>query len=101
MGGAEPLYIGHWATTAQACRDRSWLLTRDHLSGPAGPDCDILSASPSPAGYSASSLCSVDHLNAKPGRLVMTLTGPTAASMTLSAGPFDPPVTLVRCGAKG
>ena len=102
VGPAEgPAYVGRWAATASDCAARAWTFTGDRLTGPGGPACDIVGPEATPAGYSANSLCIVGSAPPKSGRLIMTLTGPAGGrTMTLSAGPFDPPINLLRCAAQ-
>lgn len=94
-------YVGHWAASLADCSAHSWALTDARLTSPAGMDCAIVGADPTPAGYSANSYCKGPAIQgSKSGRMVMTLTGTGPGdSLSLSEGPFANAVSLVRCPA--
>ena len=94
-----PAFVGRWSATASSCAHKVWVLTSDSLRSPSVLSCTFEKVSPTDAGYTALSTCTVGKARA-PGRLMFTLVGQGAArSLTLNGGPFDEPVGLVRCPA--
>lgn len=101
VAGAPAAYIGTWAATAANCGAQSWTLTKEQMQTPDGTVCDIVGADATPAGYSASSMCSGPKLvQPKSGRMVLTLTGPGRGnSLSISESPLGGAISLVRCTA--
>jgi len=93
-----PAYVGRWAVTPSACAARAWNVGADQLRSPGPFSCSFTEVTPTLAGYTVLGMCRVGKASA-PGRLVFTMTQlPSGPSLTVSGGPFQEPIGLVRCG---
>jgi hypothetical protein len=95
--GKIPAYVGRWAVTPSACDSKAWTVASDQLRSPGPFSCSFTEVTPTLAGYTVLSMCRVGKA-AAPGRLVFTMVRlPSGPSLTVSGGPFQEPIGLVRC----
>jgi hypothetical protein len=92
-----PAYVGLWAADASLCPDRAWVFDRDRVVTAGEVACEFQQVTETNTGFQVTATCSAEG-EAKPYRFSLTLTDPAPPpSMTVSRGPWDGPITLMRC----
>lgn len=94
---AQPSYVGRWAVSLAACQAGGWEFTKDSVGTAGEVSCQFDKVTPRAGGYAIDAQCTAQ---APPELRSFTLAfagvGP-AETMTVAGGPWDGPVTLVRC----
>ncbi len=90
-------FIGRWAAAPTACGHEAWQIGAQQLRSPTTLACSLETVHATDAGYTVDGMCTVGKAVA-PSSLVFTMSGADRrGGLTISGGPFDEPVGLVRC----
>lgn len=92
-----PPYAGLWAAKASLCPSGAWVFDRDKVVTAGEVACEFQQVTETGAGFQVTATCSAEG-EAKPYQFNLTLAGSEPQrSMTVSRGPWDGPITLMRC----
>jgi hypothetical protein len=92
-----PAYVGLWAARPDLCPQGAWMIDEDKLATAGEVGCAFRSVSPTPDGFAVTATCTAES-EPQRYRFNLAVAGAGAAQkMTVSRGPWDGPVTLVRC----
>lgn len=92
-----PPYVGLWAAKADLCPSGAWVFDRERVVTAGEVACEFQQVTPTSSGFQVTATCSAEG-EAKPYQFSLTLTDPAPPrSMTVTRGPWDGPITLMRC----
>lgn len=92
-----PPYVGLWAARADLCPSGAWVFDRDRVVTAGEVACEFQQVTETSSGFQVTAACSHEG-ETKPYQFNLTLTDPAPPrSMTVSRGPWDGPITLMRC----
>lgn len=97
---AEPAsYVGRWAARPELCQAGAWTFEPGGVTTAGEVACDFQEVAPEASGWRVKATC-VAQAPPQAHDFSLTLTDPAPPqSMTVTGGPWDGPVTLVRCPA--
>jgi hypothetical protein len=96
-GPPPPPYVGLWAARPELCPQGAWVFDRDKVVTAGEVACAFRAVNETRAGYQVMAECTAEG-EAKAYHFTLTLTDPAPPrTMTVSRGPWDGPVTLIRC----
>jgi hypothetical protein len=92
-----PPYVGLWAAGADLCTSGAWVFDRDRVVTAGEVACEFQQVTGTNSGFQVTAACSHEG-ETKPYQFNLTLTDPAPPrSMTVSRGPWNGPITLMRC----
>lgn len=92
-------YVGLWAAREGLCPNGAWVFDEKRLTTAGEVACVFQAVHPAPSGFQVMATCSAEG-QAKPYQFSLGLAGSgPARTLTVSRGPWDGPITLIRCPA--
>jgi hypothetical protein len=94
--GAEPRFVGSWATTDDGCDDPAWIINAHEMHTQGEVSCTFNDVSEIPGGYNVQATC---HAEGETTQHDMQLTfAESAQAMMIAGGPWSPDPGLLYCG---